>query len=92
MGDITIDNGAELLEITAHLTPVSLAGWHEMESNSSFRWTNGNAALPVDLTFLNGHFGTLHVEIVHAGPYIVDKVKDGAAAHSQLAGPATYAA
>ncbi len=93
VGDITIESGAERLAITAHLTPISLAGWHEMESNSSFRWTNGNAALPVDLTCLNGDFGTLQVEIVHAGPYIVDKRRGGSpAAESNHAGPAIHAA
>jgi hypothetical protein len=91
VGDMTIDNGAERMAVTAHLTPIALSGWHEMESSASFRWTSGNAALPVDLSFLDGHFGTLQIEIVHAGPYIVAKPQAVPDASNQ-AGQANYAA
>jgi len=42
-------------------------GWHAPEA--SYRWTDGDAVLPLNLAASTGPTVTLDVEVIHAGPY-----------------------
>ncbi len=44
-------------------------GWHGAELASAYRWTNGDAVLPLSLSGATGATVVLDVEVIHAGPY-----------------------
>jgi len=53
-----------------HLEEAGLAGWHGIEA-PTMRWTTGRATLPLG-TRAPHAVGTLVVEVVSAGPYVVE--------------------
>ena len=68
VGQIGISEGGRRVLSTVHLTTEAFSGWHVLEGQAS-RWTNGNALIPVDLSWSEGRPVFLDVEVVHAGPY-----------------------
>ena len=46
-------------------------GWHAPEA--AYRWTNGDALVPMSLAAVTGPTVTLDVEVIHAGPYPVKR-------------------
>ena len=70
VGRIGISEGRRRVMSTAHLTEAALPGWHGLEDQASCRWTNGNALIPVDLSWSEGRPVFLDVEVVDAGPYL----------------------
>jgi antigen 43 len=53
-----------------HLEDAGLAGWHGVEA-PTMRWTTGRATLPLGARAPHA-VGTLVVEVVSAGPYVVE--------------------
>ena len=70
VGRIGISEGRRRVMSTAHLTEAALTGWHGLEDQASCRWTNGNALIPVDLSWSEGRPVFLDIEVVDAGPYL----------------------
>ncbi|WP_215754936.1 hypothetical protein [Acetobacter sp. P5B1] len=68
IGKITLLEGNKVRELTPHLNTPELSGWHAQEE-SSCRWTNGEALLPLGTRKPNS-FAILSVEVLAAGPYI----------------------
>lgn len=50
----------------------TLPGWHALETGSRYRWTTGDAVLPVDLSALNGKPAYLDIEVIQGGPYLAE--------------------
>ena len=71
VGKIGISKGCRRSITWAHLTDSTLPGWHVMEDQASYRWTTGDAVLPIDLYSSKGGPVFLDIEIVSAGPYLM---------------------
>ena len=69
IGRIGISEGRRRVVSTMHLTNAALSGWHGLEDQASCRWTNGEALVPVDLSWSEGRPVFLDIEVVGAGPY-----------------------
>jgi hypothetical protein len=78
VGNMTLHDGREKIEIDGHLAGADLPGWFGVESHAH-RWTNGNAELPVALNTLRAPSAMLEIQVVHAGPYRVDLEMSGMA-------------
>jgi hypothetical protein len=78
VGEIAVYDGRKKTALKTHLETAHLSGWFEQE-NATRRWTNGNARLPVDLASLRAPAAILEIQIVGAGPYIVEYPADNAA-------------
>ncbi len=70
VGRIGISEGRRRLMSTRHLTEAALPGWHGLEDQAGCRWTTGQAALPVDLSWSEGRPVFLDIEVISAGPYL----------------------
>ena len=70
VGRIGISEGRRRLMSTQHLTEAALPGWHGLEDQACCRWTAGQAALPVDLSWSEGRPVFLDIEVISAGPYL----------------------
>ena len=57
-----------------------LPGWHQRE-HPGLRWTNGSATLPLGYREPTGN-GVLCIQIVNAGPYLLDTDETAAQALS----------
>jgi antigen 43 len=69
VGRVTLRDEFTEARFQAHLSPAQLGGWHAREGVAPHRWTDGNAALPVDLSMFICHEVDLNIEVVHAGPF-----------------------
>ncbi|EHD14915.1 hypothetical protein CIN_08470 [Commensalibacter intestini A911] len=72
IGDITLLTPQQTYKIHNHLDTPKLQGWYNVE-NGPYRWTNGNALLPLEQSKENTKEDSqniLVVQIVAAGPYI----------------------
>ncbi|GAN61405.1 hypothetical protein ACI01nite_22910 [Acetobacter cibinongensis] len=78
VGKVMVQDARNLQDVTSHLTTQTLHGWHGVEA-APMRWTNGNASLPLDMVSLTG-LAHLTLEIVSAGPYLLDTETDTAEA------------
>jgi antigen 43 len=56
--------------VCMHLTADALEGWHAPEAGVPYRWTSGDAVLPLDFSVWEGRPIALRVEVIHAGPYV----------------------
>ncbi len=70
VGRITIRHDGDVAAVTAHLAPGKRRGWHDPEAGARFRWTDGDAALPIDLRQYDRQGVLLEIEVVSAGPYL----------------------
>lgn len=72
VGDISLFAPREAVSLTTHLSVAELSGWHSLES-SAYRWTEGNAALPLQSSgiFLQEP-SILSIQVVSSGPYLMD--------------------
>nr|WP_231875026.1 Hint domain-containing protein [Gluconobacter thailandicus] len=72
VGDISLFAARQTVNLTAHLSVADLSGWHALES-SAYRWTEGNAALPLQS---GGVFfresSVLSIQVVSSGPYLTE--------------------
>lgn len=72
VGDISLFASRRTTKLTAHLSLSNLSGWHEVES-SRYRWTDGNAVLPLQSS---GMFvrepSILSIQVVSSGPYVME--------------------
>ncbi|GBR48671.1 hypothetical protein CSR02_06265 [Acetobacter pomorum] len=69
VGQITLRDARNVLEIKAHLQNENLPGWHALEQGGKTRWTDGNATLKLDVRPVSG-IRILGVQVVAAGPYL----------------------
>jgi hypothetical protein len=72
VGAIQFGGHGKLAPLEAHLAAGTLRGWHAPEAAGAARWTDGDAALPLDLSDLRGMPVRIEVEILNAGPYPAD--------------------
>ena len=70
VGRVGVGEGCGRLMSDLHLTSPTLPGWHVMEDQAVCRWTNGNAVLPVNLSWSEDRPVFLEIEVVSAGPYL----------------------
>jgi antigen 43 len=70
VGDIGCDDGDTKRSITGHLTDATLRGWYPQEPASPYRWTNGNAMLPIKGASGSDRPYMLTIQVVSAGPYL----------------------
>ena len=68
VGKIGVSEGRRRVMSMVHLTSVALPGWHDLEDQASYRWTNGHALIPVDLSSSEGRPVFLDIEVIGAGP------------------------
>jgi hypothetical protein len=47
----------------------ALPGWHAAEPDSTHRWTDGDAVLPIDLSGWGGAPVFLDIEVAAVGPF-----------------------
>gem|GEM_PF-5470654 len=72
MGDVSLFAARQTLSLTAHLSVAALSRWHALESSTS-RWTDGRAALPLQIGATFGKEpSVLSIQIVSSGPYLMD--------------------
>ncbi|WP_249194965.1 Hint domain-containing protein [Gluconobacter cerinus] len=72
VGDVSLFAARQTVNLTAHLSVADLSGWHALES-SAYRWTEGNAALPLQSGgTLTREPSVLSIQIVSSGPYLMD--------------------
>lgn len=72
VGSVSVFDALGAREITAHLTTENALGWHEIE-NPIYRWTNGDAVLPIqegDNISISAIL--LAIQIVSCGPYLLE--------------------
>jgi hypothetical protein len=70
-GEIAVYDGRKKKTVDAHLNERSMSGWFDQE-HTAHRWTNGHAKLPVELNGLRAPAAILEIQIVNAGPYMVE--------------------
>jgi hypothetical protein len=68
VGEVSLHEGRRKTTMRGHLTAETLSGWYALESGS-YRWTDGKASLPVNLSKLRGPAAILEIQVVQAGPY-----------------------
>ncbi|CAK7193262.1 hypothetical protein COMNV_01476 [Commensalibacter sp. Nvir] len=69
IGSITVTKNGQSHAIRHHLEEPALLGWHGIE-NDTCRWTDGNATLSLQ-GVTSGHEGSLSVEVLSKGPYLL---------------------
>lgn len=69
VGAIQLGSHGKMVPFQSHLAQAKLRGWHQPEASSAARWTDGDAALPLDLSALRGMPVRIEVEVLNAGPY-----------------------
>ncbi len=69
VGRISLGVGRRRRTVQPAACPGPLAGWHATEGGSPHRWTDGDAALPIDLSAWSRTPVLLDVEVIRAGPY-----------------------
>lgn len=75
VGDITFVTAARQENIVVHLAETKPEGWHADASQAEAAWTAGNAVLPLS-GLTDGNMGLLSLNIVAAGPYVVEAQKE----------------
>ncbi|WP_228142420.1 hypothetical protein [Acetobacter ascendens] len=70
VGQITLRDARNVLEVSTHLENEELPGWYALEQNGTARWTNGNAKLDLNVRPASG-IRMLSVQVLAAGPYLV---------------------
>jgi hypothetical protein len=70
VGRINVRHNGDAAAVTAHLGPYNHRGWHDPEAGARCRWTDGNAALPIDLRPYEHQGVVLEIEVLSAGPYL----------------------
>ncbi|MCQ8280074.1 Hint domain-containing protein [Acetobacteraceae bacterium KSS8] len=68
VGAVSVFEGNHERRLTIHMESETLPGWHAREG--AFRWTSGDALLPLGERMPNG-IALLTIEIKAAGPYFV---------------------
>jgi hypothetical protein len=81
VGTISIENCHSITKVDSHLSSTGLRGWHDREADSSYRWTDGNADLP--LTFDCSGPLLLTMEVVSGGPYVLEERGSEEGRHSE---------
>ena len=72
VGDVTLFASRQTINLTTHLSVADLSGWYGLES-SLYRWTDGDAALPLQTGSVFGREpSVLSIQIVSSGPYLMD--------------------
>jgi hypothetical protein len=71
VGKVALSSGRRPVAVDAHLSTDELSGWYAQETDFC-RWTNGNAAIKVDLSAYEGRPTFLDIEVLNAGPYLAD--------------------
>ncbi|WP_169802071.1 Hint domain-containing protein [Neokomagataea thailandica] len=79
-GKITLF-GTQTTVLSDYLNKADLRGWQGVE-NGTCRWTDGDAYLPLERRDGELSTGVLAVEVLAAGPYIIDHTRDIAVAIS----------
>ncbi|MFT8612052.1 MAG: Hint domain-containing protein [Gluconobacter oxydans] len=79
IGNVKLWDSRESRVIDTHLN-TDLPGWHQRE-HPDLRWTNGSATLPLGYREPTGN-GVLCIQIVNAGPYLLDADETAAQALS----------
>ncbi|MCP9320087.1 Hint domain-containing protein [Acetobacter persici] len=74
VGDITFVTAARQENIVVHLAETKPEGWHADASQAEAAWTAGNAVLPLS-GLTDGNMGLLSLNVVAAGPYVVEAQK-----------------
>ncbi|CAI3924914.1 hypothetical protein [Commensalibacter papalotli (ex Botero et al. 2024)] len=64
IGNITLLSQNNMKAIDAHLSQTNLKGWHGIESNL-YRWTDGNAYLPLGTEYNNADDPRVNILVVH---------------------------
>lgn len=73
VGEVTVfEESGRVRQITKHLEQKTLTGWHQWE-NVRCRWTKGDAVLSLDISSEQTNTRLLVIEVVAAGPYLVNK-------------------
>lgn len=75
VGDITFVTAARQENIVVHLVETKPEGWHADASQAEAAWTAGNAVLPLS-GLTDGNMGLLSLNVVAAGPYVVETQKE----------------
>ena len=75
IGEITLFENKKSCSVSSHLTGIEMPGWHSQVKNNS-RWTSGDALLPSGVRS-SGCACLLSVQIINAGPYLVNEVYTG---------------
>ncbi|MFT8464556.1 Hint domain-containing protein [Acetobacter persici] len=75
VGDITFVTAARQENIVVHLAETKPEGWHADASQAEAAWTAGNAVLPLS-GLTDGNMGLLSLNVVAAGPYVVEAQKE----------------
>ncbi len=74
VGEIGLDTGRGRTTTVVAERADALAGWYLAEAGAAYRWTNGDAELPLDVSAsVPGRPMILDVEVIHAGPYPVKR-------------------
>ncbi len=68
VGAIYLQSDHGRVAVNAHFEHEALSGWHAPEG-TTHRWTNGLALLPLGIA-AHQHDMSLHITIMHAGPYL----------------------
>jgi hypothetical protein len=69
VGEMTLYEGRGKIGLNKHLEAEHLDGWFARET-AAYRWTNGKAMLPVELSNPHVPASILEIQIVNAGPYL----------------------
>uniref|UniRef100_UPI002265E4F5 Hint domain-containing protein n=2 Tax=Neokomagataea TaxID=1223423 RepID=UPI002265E4F5 len=75
VGSIKVFSHNGVQHITDHLNSIELDGWHALD-DSGYRWTNGDAYLPIDINYSHATHCVVAVEIISSVSYILNKDKD----------------
>ncbi|WP_252348761.1 Hint domain-containing protein, partial [Gluconobacter sp. P5B12] len=71
VGDVSLFASRQTVSLTAHLSLSNLSGWHGLES-STYRWTDGDATLPLQSGNSSREPGILSIQVVSSGPYLME--------------------
>lgn len=71
VGDVSLFAPHQTVSLTAHLSLSNLSGWHGLES-STYRWTDGDATLPLQSENISSEPGILSIQVVSSGPYLME--------------------
>jgi len=71
VGDVSLFASRQTVSLTAHLSLSNLSGWHGLES-STYRWTDGDAMLPLQSGNSSREPGILSIQVVSSGPYLME--------------------
>ncbi|GEN14292.1 hypothetical protein NCH01_07230 [Neoasaia chiangmaiensis] len=72
VGNVTLFDSGASYKIASHLRDPILSGWHGLESDRC-RWTTGHARIQLP-SRLSDDIGMLAIEVLAAGPYLIDSV------------------